>query len=304
MAELQTRFRMLLVAGVFFAGWFIGCSGATDPMGALEVVSPDGVLQVTTQPGEAVVAEVVLRNSGEGPISVVGTPQAAWLQLSPTHITIPADAVASMAVAAHCSSVGVQHGVIGFSSEALLEDLLIEVSLECEIVTGDLEVELEGLPEGLDGAVTVTGPEEFHVDLGSTALLEGLVPGTYQVSASVVGDEIFFLPTESPIVQQVVGGELAHVHVEYTVVTGTLRVVVVGLPPGAPPALLSVVIDGDGDSVQVPIDGEIEALLPGTHLLVGADVEHSGSLYQALDVEIAVVSDQITNATIEYAIAE
>lgn len=52
--------------------------------------------------------------------------------------------------------------------------------------TGNLTVDITGLPVGISADVTVTGPDDFTDSLTATATLEDLEPGSYQVSAGEV----------------------------------------------------------------------------------------------------------------------
>jgi len=52
--------------------------------------------------------------------------------------------------------------------------------------TGSLQVTITALPAGVNGAVRVTGPNNFSQDLTATQTLNNLVPGSYSVAASNV----------------------------------------------------------------------------------------------------------------------
>jgi hypothetical protein len=55
---------------------------------------------------------------------------------------------------------------------------------------GALDVGISGLPAGVDGAVTVTGPNGFARTLSASATLGDLGPGTYNVNAATVGSNL------------------------------------------------------------------------------------------------------------------
>jgi hypothetical protein len=66
---------------------------------------------------------------------------------------------------------------------------------------GSLSLTVSGLPGGVGGAVTVSGPGGYSSTQTSNASLTGLAPGTYTVAASVVGSAPLYDPT--PLSQQV-----------------------------------------------------------------------------------------------------
>ena len=71
--------------------------------------------------------------------------------------------------------------------------------------TGSLQVVITALPSGTNGAVRVTGPNNFAQDLTATQTLNGLAPGSYNVAASSVsvGSATY---TPSPATQSVLVG--------------------------------------------------------------------------------------------------
>lgn len=72
-------------------------------------------------------------------------------------------------------------------SDALMAQLVADAG-QAPPSASSLQVQMTDLPAGLSGDVTVTGPNGFQTHLASTATLSGLVPGTYQVAASMVKD--------------------------------------------------------------------------------------------------------------------
>lgn len=54
--------------------------------------------------------------------------------------------------------------------------------------SGSLMLAVTGLPPGVAGAITVTGPDGYNRTLGQNQTLTGLAPGTYTVTAANVGD--------------------------------------------------------------------------------------------------------------------
>jgi glucose/arabinose dehydrogenase len=56
--------------------------------------------------------------------------------------------------------------------------------------TGSLTVTVDGLPAGVDAAITVTGPAGYNQQVASTRTLGSLPPGTYTITASAVAGNL------------------------------------------------------------------------------------------------------------------
>ncbi len=61
--------------------------------------------------------------------------------------------------------------------------------------TGSLKVTLSGLPSGVNGAVSVTGPGGYATTVTTTTTLAGLTPGTYAVAAAPALNGNAIVPT-------------------------------------------------------------------------------------------------------------
>jgi hypothetical protein len=86
---------------------------------------------------------------------------------------------------------------------------------------GSLSLTVSGLPIGVDGAVTVTGPAGYSSTQTRNASLAGLAPGTYTVAAGVAGSAPLYDPT--PLTQRVTvsSSAAASASVGYTVRSAT-----------------------------------------------------------------------------------
>jgi glucose/arabinose dehydrogenase len=95
--------------------------------------------------------------------------------------------------------------------------------------TGSLQVAINALPAGLNGAVRVTGPNNFSQDLTASQTLSSLAPGSYSVAASSVtlGSTTY---TPTPATQSVVvtAGASASATVSYAGSTLTLALSDIG----------------------------------------------------------------------------
>jgi hypothetical protein len=83
--------------------------------------------------------------------------------------------------------------------------------------TGSLTVTVDGLPTGVDAAITVTGPAGYNQQVASTRTLGSLPPGTYTITASAVAGNLTTHnpapPTQSVTVA---AGAIATATVTYT----------------------------------------------------------------------------------------
>lgn len=75
-------------------------------------------------------------------------------------------------------------------------------SISYTATPGSLSLTVSGLPPGTSGAVTITGPSGYASTQGGSIVLGGLEPGTYALSAAVVGSATVYDP--SPLAQSVV----------------------------------------------------------------------------------------------------
>ena len=95
--------------------------------------------------------------------------------------------------------------------------------------TGSLQVVIESLPAGTNGAVRVTGPNNFAQDLTGTQILNNLAPGSYSVAASSVsvGSATY---TPAPVAQSAVvaAGATATATVAYASAALTLALSDIG----------------------------------------------------------------------------
>lgn len=90
-------------------------------------------------------------------------------------------------------------------------------SITYSATPGSLNLTVTGLPAGTDAAVTITGPAGYSSVQAATVGLTGLTPGSYTVSAAVVGGGTLYDPT--PLTQTVTisSSAAAAASVTYTV---------------------------------------------------------------------------------------
>lgn len=168
--------------------------------------------------------------------------------------------------------------------------------------TGSLQVSVSGANPA---DVTVSGPDGFQRALTASSTLDGLVPGTYEVTADQVtdGDRSYGATvTGSPATVE--AGKSATATVQYVYLdptaVGSLQFVIDGLPAGAGG---NVTVSGpDGFSQAVAASTTLVDLVPGYYSVVGADVDVEGGTYQATvdESEPLVLPDETAAVTVTY----
>ncbi len=147
--------RSLALPGLLFA---FACGGAKAPE---PTISRFEVVPATVEVGETATLKVAY-TGGEGRIEPLGS-------------TVPSGIDVALTAA---TSTDYTLTVTGNGSTKVAKASLT--------VKPGLLVKVEGLPAGLDAAVTVTGPNGFTRTLTRTEALKGLPPGRYTVDAATV----------------------------------------------------------------------------------------------------------------------
>ena len=97
------------------------------------------------------------------------------------------------------------------------------------ITTGSLQVAITALPAGVNGAVRVTGPNNFSQDITNSQTLSNLAPGSYSVAASsVTAGSATYTPTPATQSVVVTAGASATASIAYASTTLTLALSDIG----------------------------------------------------------------------------
>jgi len=106
-----------------------------------------------------------------------------------------------------------------------------------EPTTGTLIVEIDGLPVGSVGQVTVYGPNAFKQVLNATTTLQKLPPGPYVVSPATVKFETALYTASPSVNKTVTAGHTENATVSYALGSGSINLSVTGLPAGMSPSI-------------------------------------------------------------------
>lgn len=193
----------------------VACTAPGPATGNLEITT------VTTGPAQD--ADGYLVSIDGGPSQPIGT--SATLPVS--NVSAAQHTVELLGLAANCGITG--DNPIGAAVEPG-ETATVSFAVTCAATVGALGVTITGLPAGVAGAVTVSGPNSFSRLVAATSTLTALTPGRYAVSAeNVVTGGTTYTPSVSRPSVDVVAGATAAVTVSYT---------------GAAPVTLNLRIDG------------------------------------------------------------
>ncbi len=168
--------------------------------------------------------------------------------------------------------------------------------------TGALTVLVSGLPGGAPAAIAVSGPDGFSQNLTGGITLPELATGEYTITASaitVAGSG--YAPTPGSQTIAVPGSDTGQATVAYALSTGSLQIVVTGLPAGTAAAV--TVTGPAGFSQAVNASTTLTGLAPGDYTLAAAEVAGaSGTFAPGPPSQTVAVAAAITpsSATVTY----
>ncbi|MEO8478444.1 MAG: hypothetical protein ABI542_02345 [Gemmatimonadota bacterium] len=161
---------------------------------------------------------------------------------------------------------------------------------------GALTISIGGLPGGLDAAVSVSGPGGYSSTVLSTRTLANLTPGSYLVTAAPVtqGSSTW---QPSPVSQSVTVavGTTAAAAVNYQRTTGSLAIVISGLPLGAD---ADVAVSGPGGfTASAVATSTLTGLTPGSYQITAGAILQAGTTWVATPASATVLVTAGVTAT-------
>lgn len=181
-------------------------------------------------------------------------------------------------------------------------------TVQYALATGALTITVSGLPTGVNGAVTVTGPLQFNRQLTATTTITALNPGTYTITAAEVSSAEDRYAASAPVqaVTVNIGLTPATASVDYALFSGRLTVTIGGLPAGfsssqndplAVNAAVSVT-GPDGFSRLLTATTLLTQLTPGNYTVTAANVVNAGITFRAVQPsQTVIVPPSTTPAT-------
>ena len=166
------------------------------------------------------------------------------------------------------------------------------------LVTGRLAVLMDGLPQGTPAQVTVAGLNGFGASVKASDTLENIAPGIYEVFSGNVGtgaDLYAPLSVRTPVVVSA-SLEPARVQVRYALISGTVSVLVNGLPPNTE---ASVRLSGpNGVLHTITSSRAVSGLLGGFYTLSADTVSGGNARWAPLPASQNVALATGTSATV------
>lgn len=173
--------------------------------------------------------------------------------------------------------------------------------------TGALAIGIDGLPAGVNAAVSVSGGQGYQKSVTTGQTLGGLIPGSYAVVASeVVADGDRYSP--APVSQSVAvtsGGAPVSAGVAYVLTSGRLAVTISGVPTGTN---ASVLVTGPGGYAHLVAASEaLTGLVPGTYTVQSPGIVVNGDHYDApltqQDVVVSAIAGTTAQVSVDYAVS-
>ncbi|MBV6521178.1 MAG: hypothetical protein MNPFHGCM_01305 [Gemmatimonadaceae bacterium] len=225
-----------------------------------------------------------------------------------------AETLTSLSPGSYVVSAGrVMQGTAAYDADAPEQTVVVAagatpatIAVRYAIRTGALSVVLSGLPAGVEGNVTVTGPNGYATTIRASTTLTALLPGTYNVvAAAVSGAGHTYAPAvPSGPVAVLAAASPAGAAVAYAVTTGAIDVAISGLPDGAS---ASATLAGPGGYVKA-LTGSvvITNLTPGAYSVSAASVTVGSDTWSvpggALSLVVSASATPVA-ATLSYSLA-
>ena len=207
--------------------------------------------------------------------------------------------------AASVTSTGVTYAPSPLSRDVVVTASLVATPapVTYEGGFGTLALQVTGIPDGINAAVTVQGPFGFSRTVLATDTLRQLVPGTYTITAgTVLAGSTQYVPTDASQGVTVAARETASRTVRY--IDGSissLALTVGGLPTGVS---ANVVVTGpNGFTQTVQASSLIYDLQPGSYTIVANTVSNDGFSYAGVPASqtVQLVAGQEREAGVMYA---
>jgi hypothetical protein len=175
-------------------------------------------------------------------------------------------------------------------------------SVSYAMATATLTVTVSGLSAGTSANILVTGPAGFAASLAGSAVIAGLAPGQYNITANNVSSSgVGYGPQPAAQTAVLNGGGAATVTVAYAATDGALSVTISGLPGGTG---ATVAVSGPGGFAQnISASQTLSGLVPGTYAINAANVSSGGTLFTPTpsSQSVAVAAGTVAQASVGYA---
>jgi hypothetical protein len=175
------------------------------------------------------------------------------------------------------------------------------------LASGNLALTISGLPGGVNGSVTVTGPGSFSQVATATKTWTNIIPGSYTLTANVVisGSTTYggAPATQTVVVPASLTAMTAAA--AYSAMTGQLTVTIGGLPGGLNPSVLVTGPFAYSHPITVSGASVLSALPLGTYTVNTSNVSNATATYTGPAPQNATlaVGALVAAKTVTYAIS-
>jgi hypothetical protein len=173
------------------------------------------------------------------------------------------------------------------------------------LASGSIALTVTGLPAGGAGSVTISGPNGYSQQFGTTRLISNLTPGTYTIQTAPFTATDGNVYTATPLAQTttVLASDTPKaITVTYSLSTGSIAVTITGLPAGVDGR---VTVSGPaGFTRDLAATGTIVGVTPGSYTITANTVSAAGTTYAGTpNSQVATVSASLTasQASVAYA---
>ena len=152
-------------------------------------------------------------------------------------------------------------------------------SVAYSIITGAIAVSIDGLPGGVSGTVTLTGPNGYVHGFNASETVTNLAAGTYALTTGsvVFGGDSYAAPGGAMSVAITPSMTPVAAAVNYALATGRVQVTASGLPTGAAPTFS---LSGPAGFNGTAAAGEmLTGLAPGSYTVTAPSVGSGPSVY-------------------------
>lgn len=172
------------------------------------------------------------------------------------------------------------------------------------LVPATVDITVTGLPSGVAAAITVVSPNGTSSGITGSTRIAPAAAGLWRLTASPVNTgSAIYQPTPTTWSRTVIPGETLSLPVDYTIATGSLALVVAGIPDGAAG---NVTVTGPNGFVRsVNATATLTALAPGSYTVSATSLVANGTTYvplpatQTVTVAASLVA---TPATVTYSL--
>lgn len=278
----------------------IGCaSGETETESPFVGLDVSGSIEMSAQVLESATAVLRVENTGNTTTRVFVEFDADWIDRLPGSLELIPGASGEFTLEGFCDAeVEVREETLRvITNDASFEAIEVDLRLDCvALPEGMLNLQILGLPSGLDGAVQISGP----TTVAATESGELTLPiGDYEVSVSPVEADArtTYRPEEETFSFSLEAGGEEALTVRYGLVYGALQVSFTGLPAGVDGA---VVLTGPDYSELIEGSQLVEDLVPGDYSLAPEEIVVHPATYVASGSAVEVSSDETAESSIAY----